>query len=53
MIREISGRMDLNVTHELSGRKSIGILENLKNLENELKINTKIELMNNNIKGVH
>ena len=53
MIRGISGRMDLNVTHELSGRKSIGFFENIKNFENDLKINTKIELLNNNIKGVH
>lgn len=53
MVREITGRMDLNVTHDLSGRKSAGFFENLKNFEYDLKINTKIELLNNNIKGVH
>ncbi len=52
MFCELSGNMDINVSHDLSRRMSIRRHENVRDLNSDDNITSKIEMSFNNIKGI-
>ena len=52
MYRENIGRMDVNITHDLSTRNTIKRDERILDYFCDLAISSKVEVRNNNIKGV-
>ena len=52
MFREHKGNMDIHTTHNLSRRMNVRKYEKIMSHFNDFSISTKIEMSQNNIKGV-